>query len=309
MPCMPWASVARSLGQHAEAGKAFDQFLEKYPKHSLAADVTMRRAAALMELKQYAEAAALYASVPIKWPQSKLLAAANLAGGKCYYLAGDFAAARKLLEQVVAAGGDSAGEAAHWLVRSLVKEGKPAEAIAALEKMLPQLEQGSQTAQLMMDQADAVYDIPDRRGESARALCGDCREVPRRIHWRRKPCTWPASPPWAKATFRRRWSTPPRSCAAYPDNPRSADVTYVAAESHLQLGQFAEAEKLFAELLKKSSRSGRRGDLEGPPRIVALHAEKVCRDDQPAPADAWPNCTHRMPWPRPIICWAAARWS
>ena len=55
---------------------------------------------------------------------------AGLAGGKCYYLAGNFAAAEKLLAQIVAAGGPSLGEAAHWLVRSLLKEGKPAEAAA-----------------------------------------------------------------------------------------------------------------------------------------------------------------------------------
>ena len=94
------------LGQDAEAGKSYEQFLEKYRQNPLAAEVTVRRAALLAQEKKYAEAAALYASVSTKWPQSKLLAVADLAGGKCYYLAGDFAAARKMLEPAVAAGGD-----------------------------------------------------------------------------------------------------------------------------------------------------------------------------------------------------------
>ena len=156
----------QELGQHAEAEKTYGLFLEKHPQDPLVAEVTMRRAAALAELKKYAEAASLYASLSVKWPHSKLLPAADLAGGKCYYLAGDFVQARSLLEQVVAGGGESAAEAAHWLVRSLWKEGKPAEAVAALEKLLPKFAESPQLAQLMMDRADALYDIPERRGES-----------------------------------------------------------------------------------------------------------------------------------------------
>ena len=41
--------------------------------------------------------------------------------------------------------------------------------------------------------------------------------------------------------------------AAYPDDERAADTLYVAAESHLQLGQYVEADRLFAVLLRKHS--------------------------------------------------------
>ncbi len=67
----------------------------------------------------------------------------------------------------MAADGPSLGEAAHWLVRSLLKGGKPAEAAATAERLLPKLGDGPQAAQVSMDRADAIYEIPRRRAESA----------------------------------------------------------------------------------------------------------------------------------------------
>ncbi len=225
------------LKQQAEAGKSYDLFLEKYPQNPLADEVTVRRgetlfalgqfeqaaerfaaaaakpefaladhatvrqAAALAQLKKYAEAAALYASVATKWPQSKLVAAATLAGGKCYYLAGNFAAAHKLLDRALAAGGQSSGEAAHWLVRSLLKEGKPAEAAAEAEKLLA--EAGRRPA------GGPGGDGPGRRGlRNSRRVAATPSPCTR--PWRRsirktrlppRPSTWPASRHWARPTI------------------------------------------------------------------------------------------------------------
>ena len=238
------------LGQQADAEKTYRQFLEEHLKDSLAPEVTMRRAAVLMAMKQYTDAAALYASVATNWPQSNFVAGANLGGGKSYYLAGDFIAARKRFEQVVTAGGESAAEAAHWLVRSLLKEGQPAEALAALEKALPQLGKDSQTAQWMMDRADVIYDSPERRSEAIGLYAAIAAK-------------WPADPLAPQALYMAGFTALGQGdfaaalkhatafLAAYPNHQRTADVTYVAAESHLQLGQFAEAGKLFVELLQK----------------------------------------------------------
>ena len=226
-------------------------FLKKYPQNPLLADVTMRRAAALAELKQYADAAALYASVSAKWPKSKLAAPADLAGGKCYYLAGDPAAARKLLDPIVTGGGESAAEAAHWLVRILSKEGKPAEALAMLEKLLPTLDDRARSAQLMMDRADAALRHSREARRSGTPLCVDCRTIPRR------PCR-PPSPvhgrfhgPRQRRFRRRALKHAAAFLAAYPDHRCAAEVLYIAAESQLQLGQLEVAEKQFAELLEK----------------------------------------------------------
>jgi len=238
------------LGRPAEAGKSYALFLKNFAESPLAAEVTVRQAAALSQLKQYAEAAALYASVPAKWPQSKLLAVANLAGGKCYYLAGNFAEARKLLGQALAAGGESTGEAAHWLVRSLLKEGKPAEAAAAAEKLLPKVGDGPQAAQLLLDQADAVYEVPERRGDAAALYAALAAKYPQ------EPTTPQALymagfMALGKADYQTALKHAMAFMTAYPNHELSADANYVAAESRLQLGRFADAEKLFAQLVQK----------------------------------------------------------
>ena len=191
----------------------------------------------------------MYASVSAKWPQSPLLTASKLAAGKCYYLAGNFAGARKALDQV-ASGGESAGEAAHWLVRSALKEGKPADAAAAAEKMAAKLGGSPQAVQLLMDQADAVYEIPQRRGEAVALYAALAAKYPQ-----------DALAPQAlymagfAALSQGDYATAIRQAeaflAAYPSSDLAADVGYVAAESHLQANQFAEAEKGFAALVQK----------------------------------------------------------
>ena len=273
------------LGQYADAGTNYDLFLKKHPQHALAAEITVRRgetllalgqfelaaerfaaaaampgfamadhatmrhAEALIRLKKYAEAGDAYASLSGKWPRSKLLGVANLAGGKCYYLAGRFADARKMLEAAVAAGGDSLGEAAHWLVRSTLKEGKPAEAATLAESMLAKLGDVSQAAQLMMDRADAIYEVPARRGESIGLYAALAAKYPKE----------PVAPQalymagfvaLGNGDYQSALKHAAAFLAAYPTNDLVADAAYVAAESHLQLRQYAEAEKGFASLLQ-----------------------------------------------------------
>ncbi len=277
------------LKQQAEAGKSYDLFLEKYPQNPLAAEVTLRRgetlfalgqferaaerfaaaaakpefaladhatvrqAAAMAELKKYVEAAALYDSIASRWPQSKLVAAAALSGGKCFYMAGDYAAARKLLGQALAAGGQGGGEAAHWLVRSLLKEGKPVEAAAEAEKLLPKLGDGPQAAQVMMDQAEAVYEIPARRGDAVALYAALAARYPQ-DPLAPQALYMAAFTALGKADYTSAGKHAATFLAAYPQHELAAEVSYIAAESQLQLGQNAEAEKLLARMVEKYPR-------------------------------------------------------
>ena len=238
------------LGQNAEAGKNYERFLEKYGKNSLAAEVTVRRAALLAQERKYPQAAALYASVSAKWPHSKLLAVAGLAGGKCYYLAGDFAAAQKMLAQVVVADGPLLGEAAHWLVRSQLKGGKPAEAAATAERLRPKLGDGLQAARVSMDRADAVYELPGRRAESEALYAAVAAKYPQ-ASIAPEALYMAGFTALGKGDYATALRHAAAFLAAYPHSTFLADASHVEAESRLQLGQFARAEKCFGELLQK----------------------------------------------------------
>lgn len=242
------------LNQPAEAGKHYDEFLKKFDQHVLAGEVVMRRgetllatgqtetasqwfanaaarpnftladyatlrqATALAQSKKYGEAAELYASFPTKFPKSQHLAAANAA--------------------------------CHALARNLLKDKKPAEALAVVEKALPSA--GAQAPQLLMDQADATYEIPQRRAEAVKLYADLAARYPREAIAPQAAymAAYSALALGDHATAAKHADA---FLAAYPSHELSPDVMYVSAESKLQLGQYPEAERLYAQLAEKHS--------------------------------------------------------
>ena len=274
------------LGLWKAAGASYDEFIKRFSKSPLYVEVTMRRgetlfgikeyeaaaewfafsaarkdfaladhstmrqAAALAQLKRHTQAAALYAAVAEKFPKSKQIEQANLAGGKCYYLSGDMPKAEGLLRKVLDAGGDSSPQAAHWLARGLLKQKKPAGAVAAVDKALPKAGEGPWAARLSMDRADALYDIPKRRGEASAAYASIAKKYPQD--------TVAASALYMagfaaleEGDYQKASTAATDFLKRFPQDKLRPDVLSIAAESDLQLGKLAGAEKLYGELLDK----------------------------------------------------------
>jgi len=277
------------LGQAVAAGATYDTFLKQFGKLPLAAEVGMRRgetlfaqgqfdaaekwfvaaaakqgfaqadwatlrqAACLAELKKHDEAAVVYASIGERFPDSQYRAAAQLAAGRCSFLAGKLPAARAALAKVQAAGGPAAVEAAHWLARCWLKESQPAEALKVVETALPQAEGTPYAVQLAFDRADALYDVPDRRRESVplyAALAQQHPQDPLAVEALYMAAfaslqigDYPAALTHADSFLKQ-----------YADKDLAADVLNVAAESNLQLKKYAEAGQLYDTLLKTYAR-------------------------------------------------------
>ena len=244
-PLQPRPDASRTR-QARRRGATYDTFLKDFPKHELASEVYVRKAdtllasnhfadaeqmfgtlsgkkeyplgdyatlrygAALAAQKKYAEAAAAYALLPATFPKSQYVAAATLAAGNCYYLAGNNAAAREWLGKVLAGGACDAVDAAHWIARSWLKEKHPAEALAVVEKVLPQAEKSPRRVDLLMDQADAMYDLPGRRGESAGLYARIAKDFPSDSQAAGR-CMPRPRPRWRAATMPPRWLMPKRS--------------------------------------------------------------------------------------------------
>ena len=183
------------LGKATEAAAQYDSFLKEFADHRLRAEVIMRRAETLFAAKQfkpaaqwfdsaarhpnfaladyallrkgatqyeqkdYAKAAATYASLIEKYPNSSHAAAARLAAGNCYYLSGEFAEANRHLKPVISAGGEPAVEAAHWIARALIKQRHPDKALKLAERMSAKAGQAPFAPNLLMDRADAAYEL------------------------------------------------------------------------------------------------------------------------------------------------------
>ena len=246
-----------ALKQHAPAAEAYAAAAEafvaaaKTPGFGMADYATLRRAESLAALKQYAEAAALYASVPEKFEGSQYVAFCQLEAGKKYFAAGEFAKALEYLDKVLAAGGESAADAAHWAARSLLKQKRPAEALEVVQKVLPDAAGGPLEAHLLMDQADAIYEIPQRRGESVALYASLAKNMSK------DPLAADALYMAAYAAMGQGdYATAVAHAEAFQASHASHDlevgVMHVLAESNLLLKQYAEAEKLYDQLLKKA---------------------------------------------------------
>src|SRR5439155_640364 len=129
-------------------------------------------------------AAALYETLPRKFPTSVRGGSALLAAGKCWYQAGDFLRAEQALSAALTKKFDDAAEAAYWLGQTLLKRNRPADAVTVLDRAIaaccPSI-RGTGT--------------PPRRACGWGCACTWRRSIPRR---------WPSSP------------RPARSCATRP---------------------------------------------------------------------------------------------
>ncbi len=298
------------LGQHDDAAKTYDAFLKANPEHELAAEVTLRRAEVLLaagrreeaargfaaaaaaegfaladyaavragdclaQLKQYGEAAAQYQAVVAKFPQSEHAGRAAVAAGKCHYLAGKHEEARKLLQESLSAGGSSAYDAAHWIAQSWLKEKEPAKALETVEPMVPKAlaDKSPAAPQLMMDQADALYEIPDRSSQSVAIYA-------------KLAATFPDDPLAPEARYLAAFSALKNGDAAaavqqadafldaHAEHELVPEVMHVKAESHLLLKQFPEAEAQYAHLLERFGNHAE-AELWHVRRGLALHLQK-----------------------------------
>jgi TolA-binding protein len=191
-------------GRDADAIATFQKFLDTpaLAGHEFAAEVRLRLALSLLKEKKYAEAepqfaavaaiaafpnadlamlrqgecrlqtgkpaeaAALLAELPKKFPNSAYKPAAQLAAGKGYFAAGKLGDAQQILDPLAKANDRQSAEAACWLARALVKTGRPQEALAAVEHALGGGPSAETASYLELARAEALWEIPDRRKEA-----------------------------------------------------------------------------------------------------------------------------------------------
>ena len=234
------------LGRFADAERQFSDAV-KQRDFPLADYATLRLGAALAGEKRYAEAAAIYASLPGKFPKSSFVGAATLAAGNCYYLAGNQSDARAWLGKVLA-GGDQAAEAAHWIARSWLKEKQPAEALAAVERALPLAEKSPRAGDLLMDKADALYDIPDHRAEAAAVYAKLAEKSPNGPQ-AAQALYMAASAALGTGDYPAALKYVDSFHKTFPKNQLSPEVDFVAAEAQLLSGNHADADRRYKQLL------------------------------------------------------------
>ena len=278
----------QELGRQEQAGVSYTTFLKHFPKHRLATEVVMRQGETLLAMKRFADAeklfataaatpnfvhadfallqqgsslsargqhekaAALYRTLIQKFPQSKYLPTAYLESGKCAYLAGDYPAARLVLANILEAGGADSAEAAHWIVRSCLKEQQPAVALPIIEKALAAAAKTKTpfAVQLALDHADVLYEIPERRQE-AETLYEFIAAKYSQDPLAPQAAYMSAFAALGRQDYRQVLKQADVFLKTYTGHALEPDVIYLAAESHVQLNEHAQAEKLYRRLTEK----------------------------------------------------------
>jgi TolA-binding protein len=207
-------TARQELGQDKEAAATFQAFLDKFPKDGLAGECRVRLGLSLLKQKRYPEAtklfeqaaalpdfpladfalmqqaqcayeqkqlpqaAALYEAVPKKFPASARVGPALLAAGKCWYQAGDWPRAEADLSAALARKFDEAPEAAYWLGQTFLKRNKPADAVAVLDRAIADHPRSNFLPQLVFTRINALYELPERRKETAALYADFAKKYP-----------------------------------------------------------------------------------------------------------------------------------
>ncbi|MCA9201968.1 MAG: tetratricopeptide repeat protein, partial [Planctomycetales bacterium] len=241
------AETVLQAGQLEEAAKMFASVaaIEGFP---LADHAIFRQAFCASKLDKFAEAADLYAAIPTKYKESGYVAEATMSAARAYYRAENYADAAKWFQATLAAKGEDAPEAAHWIARILIRDGKPAEAAKVAGDAVAGAEGSAWLVNLKLDNADALYEIPDQKAASVAAYLKLANE--HADHELAPQALYNAA--FTELELKNFDSALPHVTTflqKYPEHRLTPDVKYVGAEANLQLGKHAEAEKLYADLV------------------------------------------------------------
>ncbi|MFI4875854.1 MAG: tetratricopeptide repeat protein [Blastopirellula sp. JB062] len=304
-----WGVALEELNKPAEAGQVYAKFLAAFPQHDLAAEVRMRQAETMLSQEQYAQAekmlaavsrdpkfplldhatyrlafaqlkqdklsqaGATYARLAAENPKSKYRDEALMLAGRCYYRAGDWNEAAKALAAAAQQSGETGLEAAHWLCRVYLKTGKPQQAEKLAGSKLAVAQGTSQLVPLLIDQADALYDQPQRRGESVKLYQQIVTQHPQ------DPQAPQALYNGAFAALETQDPTTAARLAnalvdQFPQHELLLDAQYVAAEAALQAKKHADAEQAFRQLVSAGKRRAEHGKWQMRLALSLLLQEK-----------------------------------
>lgn len=303
------------LGRFADAGTTYDQLLTGFPDSKLKDEVRMRKAETLMQTNQlveaeklfgevaqtadfassdhalyrqatcvarqerFEEAGTLFASLPTRFPQSRYLHEAKMASGRAYFRAEKTEEAARAFDETLAnATSPHRAEAAHWRARLYLKSQQAKEAAELIDKQLEtaEIDKSPFYVNLLLDQADALHEIPERKAETVDLYAKLAEQFPQ--HAVAPQALYNAAYGALETKdYPRGVELANRFIENYPTNRLIPDVKHVAAECQLQLGDTAAAANTFSELTKEGEGREEAGQWQLR-QAVALYAEKKYAD-------------------------------
>ncbi len=151
--------------KHAEAEPQFVQ-AAAVAGFALADVATLKQGQALFDQNKFPEAAAIFESLPTKFPKSDQLGPAWTGAGKSRFKVAQFPQAQTALTNCVNQKLPTAPEAGYWLGRTLIALKQPAAVIPAVDPVIAANAQSEFIPALQLVRIDSIYEIPERRKET-----------------------------------------------------------------------------------------------------------------------------------------------
>ena len=156
-------SAALELVKQARESLADLAEIKDFPKRD---EAIYNQALCESQLGNQKAAAGLYETVATDFATSPFAKAAQLAAGKLYLRVKDYDRAVQSFQKVAANDPANTDEANHWHCQCLLRQNKPAQAVAIANSALKNAQHADFSVRLKMDLADAYYAIPDKKTES-----------------------------------------------------------------------------------------------------------------------------------------------
>lgn len=274
--------LAKGDAAAAEAEFATIAAIPDFPQADYA---LQRQAVALSRQQKDAAAAKVYEKLAEAFPKSNFAADALLNAGRSYYRAKAWDQAWTPFAKVSVGTDKSAAEASHWLARIALQKGDPTKALEVVSGALSRIATTvDYYPHLLLDQADALYEIPERRAESVERYLALAKSHPN---------SEVAAQSLYNAAFTQLQLSRPDEALAianqfldqFPDDKLKPDLLDVVAQSRLLRKEFDAAGKVFAQLRKDytdhplaerwSVRQGLALHLEGKDAVAREHLSQV----------------------------------
>jgi cellulose synthase operon protein C len=274
----------QDAGKHEEALQVFESFQKTHARHELAPEMKLRQGESLLMKQEFAvaepifaslvkvagfpaadhalfrqaycavaqqkfaEAARLFASLPELFPKSAYIPDAWVSAGNGYYRAENWGEALHAYAEARKARPELTAAMAHWTCRVLLKQGNGNEALQVARAALEKVTEPELKVQLLYDEADALYAIPDQRQAALEA-------------YKKLSDTQKDNPLAGQSLYNAAYAAMDLSeygqCTqlceqflqSFPEHELLADVKHLQAESLLRQGKGTEAEAAFATLI------------------------------------------------------------
>lgn len=241
-------------GMAAEAKPLFEAARDRFAASaavegfSLRSNALTRQASCETKLQNFGAAADLYASVATEFPKSADAPEAAVAAARAYYRADNLAKSAEWFANVYKAAGKHTAEAAHWLCRIDLKNGKPQPAADRAAAAIPGAAESQYLVNLKLDEADALDLIEGKREAALAKYAAIAAAHP--DHTLAAQALYNAAYTAMKIEkFDQGIQHASTLIEKYPTDSLLPDAKYVLAECQLLAGKHVEAEKNYTDLV------------------------------------------------------------